>query len=90
MTVDGRQEEIIATYQSLTKRAQHHKRLLSNFALRVLSLCEQYQKRNIQRQSHVALKQGDVVLLRNEGTACCLWKLAKIAELVYYWVEMVW
>jgi len=33
MTVNGRQEEIISTYQSLTRKAQHHKHLLSKFSL---------------------------------------------------------
>ena len=87
MTVDARQDEIISTYQSLTRRAKHHKRLLNNFSLQwskeyLLSLREQHQNRSTQRHSRVTLKQGDVVLLRNEGTARCLWKLARISELL--------
>jgi len=65
---------IISTYQSLIKRIYHRKCLLSNFTLQWIFV-EQHQKRNI----HVALKQGRV---RNEGTACCLWKLARILELL--------
>ena len=38
-----------------------------------------YQKKDTQRHSYVALKQGDV---RNERTAHCLWKLARIDELI--------
>ena len=29
------------------------------------------------------LAQGDVVLVKEEGTARCWWKLAEIAELIY-------
>ena len=87
MTDDGRQTEIISTYQNLTKRAQHHCRLLNNFALQwskeyLLSLQEQYQMSSVRRNNQVSLKEGDVVLLRNEATACCLWKLAKVVQLL--------
>lgn len=87
MTVEGRQAEIVSTYQSLTRRAQHHKCLLNHFSLQwskeyLLSLCEQYQMKHVQRHNQTVLNQGDVVLLRNEGTAQCLWKLAKIVELL--------
>ena len=80
MTVDGRQTEIISTYQSLAKRAQHHHRLLSDFALQwskeyLLTLREQYQMSSVQRNNQVSLKEGDVVLLRNEATAHCLWNV---------------
>ena len=48
------QSEIISTYQCLTKRAQHHARLLSKFALQwnreyLLSLREQYQMSGVQK-----------------------------------------
>ena len=87
MTTKGRQSEIISTYQSLTKRAQHHTRLLSKFALRwsreyLLSLQEQYQMSSVRKTNQAVLKEGDVVLLRNEGTARCLWKLAKVTQLL--------
>ena len=86
-TADGRQFEIISTYQSLTKRAQHHTRLLSKFALQwsreyLLSLREQYQMSGARRNNQTVLKKGDVALLRKEGTACCLWKLAKVTQLL--------
>ena len=29
------------------------------------------------RKSYKAVNVGDVVLIRNEGTQCCFWKLAK-------------
>ena len=87
MTADGRQSEIISTYQSLTKRAQHHARLLSKFALQwsreyLLGLQEQYQMSGVRKNNQAVLKEGDVVLLRNEGTARCLWKLAKVTQLL--------
>ena len=34
-----------------------------------------------QRHNQVALNKGNVVLLKNEGTARCLWKLAKVEPL---------
>ena len=86
MTANG-QSEIISTYQSLTKKAQHHARLLSKFALQwnreyLLSLREQHQMNGVQKTNQAVLKEGDVVLLRNEGTARCLWKLAKVTQLL--------
>ena len=87
MTVDGRQTEIVSTYQSLTKKAQHHNRLLNRFALQwgkeyLLGLRERYQTSSAQGCNQTALNNGDVVLLKNEGTARCLWKLAKVVELL--------
>ena len=65
MTAEGRQSEIISTHQSLTKRAQHHTRLLSKFALwwsreYLLSLREQYQMSGVQKTNQAVLKEGDV------------------------------
>ena len=34
------------------------------------------------RKSYKAVNVGDVVLIRNEGTQCCFWKLAKVTELI--------
>lgn len=34
------------------------------------------------RTNQAVQKEGDVVLLRNEGTARCLWKLARVIQLL--------
>ena len=36
----------------------------------------------VKRSNQAVLKEGDVVLLRNEGTAHCLWKLARVTQLL--------
>ena len=36
----------------------------------------------VRKNNQAVLKEGDVVLLRNEGTARCLWKLAKVTQLL--------
>ena len=36
----------------------------------------------VRKTNQAVLKEGDVVLLRNEGTARCLWKLAKVTQLL--------
>ena len=82
MSAGGRQSEIIST-----KRTQHHNQLLSKFALQwsreyLLSLREQYQVSIVKRSNQAVLKEGDVVLLRNEGTAHCLWKLSRVTQLL--------
>ena len=71
----------------MTRKAQHHNWLSSRFALQwgkeyLLGLCEWYQTSSAQRCNQIALKNGDVVLLKNEGTARCLWKLAKVIEVL--------
>ena len=33
-------------------------------------------------QKNLKIKEGDVVVLKKDGTARCLWKLAKITELI--------
>jgi len=46
----------------------------------LLSLQE---RRDINRSSNLQeIKEGDVVILKEDGTARCLWKLAKIIETI--------
>ena len=47
----------------------------------LLGLCERYQTSSAQRTNQIALNNGDVVLLKNEGTTHFLWKLTKVVEL---------
>ena len=80
MTVDGRQTEIVSTSQSLTRKAQYHNRLLS-LLISGVTPCQVYTMNSAHRHNQAALNEGNVVLLKNEGIVCCLWKLAKIVEL---------
>jgi len=79
--------EINSTYNTLTRRAKHHAWMLSNFAKQwsreyLLSLREHYQKGNPARNNYKILSKDDLVLLKDEGIARCLWKIAKVLELI--------
>ena len=72
----------------MTKKARHHFRLLENFNRQwqkeyLLSLRENYNVKKQKGKPTPVLAQGDVVLVKEEGTARCWWKLAKIVELIY-------
>ena len=76
--------EVVSTHESLTKRARHHRYLLKQFTKRwrreyLTSFRENSRKVN-SKEPHV--KVGDLVILKNEGTARCFWKIAKIAKLI--------
>lgn len=71
----------------MTRKAQHYNWLSSRFVLQrgkeyLLGLCKWYQTSSAQRYNQTALNYGDVVLLKNEGTAHCLWKLAMVIEVL--------
>ena len=85
-TSSNQQYEVVSTAKSLTKRAKYQGRILNNFINQwkkdyLLSLQE---RRDINRPSSNGreIKEGDVVILKEEGTARCLWKLAKIIETI--------
>ena len=85
--MDDKQKLSVLAYQSLTRKAQHHNRLVNRFALQwgkkyLLGLREWYQISSPQGHNQTPLNNGDVGLLKNEGTARCLWKLAKVVELL--------
>ena len=80
--------DVISTNKTLTKKARHHFRLLENFNQQwqkeyLLSLRENYNVKKQKGKPAPVLAQGDVVLMKEEGTARCWWKLAKIVELIY-------
>ena len=76
--------EITSTHQSLTRRARHHRKVLNNFSKQwkqehLLNL------REIANQGHNKkpdIEPGDIVLLKNDQTKCCFWKLGKVIELL--------
>ena len=75
--------EIISTHNTLTRRQQHHKRLLEQFAKQwrheyLLSLRE----RPTTNGNPVTVRVGDIVILKNDSTSRAFWKLAKVEELL--------
>ena len=85
ITPSSRQFEIDNTSQSLTRRARYQYQLLKNFIRQwqrdyLLSLRERAINHGSQKNSMI--KEGDIVVLKEDCTARCLWKLAKIVELI--------
>ena len=82
-----RQYDITSTSQCLTKRARYQFRLLAEFNRQwrrdyLLSLREYSKGKNKATQSLPVIKKGDVVILKDEHTSRCWWKLAMVTELV--------
>ena len=80
-------QEIISTYQALTRRSLHHKKLLQQ-------LTDQWKKEYLtsllERKQHGAkggdkeyVSLGDIVILKNDATSRSYWRLAKVEELIY-------
>ena len=77
-TPSGSQFEVSSTNKTLTKQAKHQFCVLSNFT-------QQWQKDYLSRtKSNQApndnARRIQVVILKEDGTAKCLWKLAKVTE----------
>ena len=79
-----RQFEITSTARTLTRRAKYQFRVLSNFTKQwqrdyLLSLREK--KLSISKGSDGrVVKEGDIVVLKEDGTTRALWKIAKVIE----------
>ena len=79
--------EVVSTYQSLRKRARHHRNLIQQFTKQwrteyLLGLREH--SRAMARNSKTGnISIGDVVILRNDKTSRCFWKLAKVEQLLH-------
>ena len=76
---------VISTFQSLTKRARYHFRLLEGFNKQwrkeyLLRLREYHRKRTGAISNNPLV--GDIVVFKEEGSARCWWKLAKATELL--------
>ena len=80
-----RQEDIISTFQTLTKRAKRHFQLLEGFTRQwkeyLLSLRETNpgSKRGNTQQT---IAVGDIVFLKDETAARAWWKVSKVEELL--------
>ena len=78
--------EIISTHNTLTRRQQHHKRLLEQFAKQwrheyLLSLRERPTTKSA-NGNPAPVRVGDIVILKNDSTSRAFWKLAKVEELL--------
>ena len=78
--------EIVSTNASLTKRARRHKHILCQFTTRwrkeyLRNLRENAQV-NGKRQKTEQLKEGDIVIVKNDKTNRNFWRLGKIDELI--------
>ena len=76
--------EITSTHQSLTRRARHHRKVLNNFTKQwkqeyLLNLREIANQGNSKKPN---IEPGDIVLLKNDQTKRCFWKLGKVVELL--------
>ena len=85
---NSRHFDVISTNKTLSKKARHHFRILESFNRQwqkeyLLSLRENYNVKKQKEKSVSVLTPGDVVLVKDEGTARCWWKLAEIDELIY-------
>ena len=80
------QFEITSTSKALTKRAKHQHHALNSFIrlwLReyLLSLQER-RSIKVAKGSSRKIQTGDIVILKEDGTSRCLWKLAKVTETI--------
>ena len=76
----GRHFDVVSTSQTLTKKAIGHFRLLNNFNKQwnreyLLSLRENLTAKANRAKSLKSIDIGDIVLIRNEGTPHCFWRL---------------
>ena len=85
-TPSGGHFEIMSTAKTLTKRVRHQFRLINEFTKQwrreyLLGLREHHRYRQ-KRGSPQALRAGDIVILRDDCTTHCWWRLARIIELL--------
>ena len=83
---NGEHYEIQSTYQSLTRKAKHHRNLLQRFTKQwkheyLLALREQSSTKSRANQNP-EIAVGDIVIIRNDQTKRIFWKLAKVEQLL--------
>ena len=81
----ARHSEIVSNYETLSKRARYHRKLLENFSQQwrkdyLLSLMEAYKSKQVTQQP--ALAVGDIVILKDYQTKRAFWKLCRILEVI--------
>ena len=78
--------EIVSTYQSLTKRAKHHKHLLTQFTRQwrqeyLLNLQEIHSVK-VKRGQRPRIAKGDVVVVKDDASKRLFWKLGVVQDLI--------
>ena len=86
-TANGCHFEVISTVQSLTKRARYQARLLTQFTWcwrrdYLLGLRESAQKAHRNQRVTPPIQAGNIVILQDDLTARCWWRLARVIELL--------
>lgn len=83
-TPSNRQEDVVSTFQTLTRRAKYHYRLLEGFV-------KQWRREYLTSLHNVSYKRtpnstpistGDIVLLKDDTAARAWWKVARVEELL--------
>ena len=79
-------QEIMSTYQSLTRRLRHHKNLLQQLTNQwrkeyLTSLRERRQPQSKDNNKE-GVSVGDLVVLKNDSTSRIYWKLANLLTLI--------
>lgn len=83
---NGQYFEVVSTYESLTKKAKHHRHLLTQFTKQwrkdyLLNLRENHSVK-MRQGKRPAIEKGDVVIVKDEGTKRLFWKLAIVTDLI--------
>ena len=85
-TPNSSHHEIVSTYQSLTKRVKHHKNLLQQLTNRwrkeYLTELREHWLNEIKRNDQRSVSKADIVILKNDSTSRCFWKLGKVDDLI--------
>jgi len=79
--------EVSSTSKSLTRKARNQFRLLSKVVRQwrrhyLLGIREMATVKVRHTQDKQVLRTGDIVILKDEHTPRCLWKLARVVELL--------
>ena len=80
---NGKYFELVSTYESLSKRAKYHGRLLEHFSQRwrkeyLLNLLESFRSKQVEDKPMI--KVGDIVILKNDQAKRAFWKLSRVIE----------
>jgi len=80
-----RHYEVTSTNKSLTRKARYQFRFLSEFACQwkrdyLLSVREMATVKARHAHDHKVVSVGDIVILKDEQTSRCFWKLARAIE----------
>ena len=86
-TPNGRQFEVKSTARVLTKRAHHQFQVLDQFTKQwrqeyLLALREYHHCRNEKQRVDNRIKTGDIVVMKEDHTERCWWKLGRVIELL--------